>query len=136
MNGALDRLVNATPHDVVVVDVDGNSVVIPPSGVLPRIVEDVVHESARRSEVITFRYCEAVIGELVDLPEPRDGVVYVVSRLVAYAAPHRRDLLVPFDEIREEGRVVGCRALANVSRRATTMTPRTSGSGVAPDGSG
>lgn len=51
------------------------------------------------------------------IPEPVDGVYYVVSLVVAiqqtYAMNRRADLLVPYREVRNnEGTVIGCRELA------------------------
>jgi hypothetical protein len=55
--------------------------------------------------------------ELTGIPHtPAEGVFYIVSRTVAEAFPHRRDLLIPSRTIRDQqGRVIGCRAFARVS---------------------
>ncbi|AXH95958.1 hypothetical protein DV701_07330 [Ornithinimicrobium avium] len=51
-------------------------------------------------------------GSTTGLPAPEEGVVYLVSRLMAMAI-ERDDVVFPFDEHRDEqGRVDGCRALA------------------------
>ena len=51
------------------------------------------------------------------LPEEKEGVYYVVALPIAQAYPHRYDLLVPDDYVRDEaGRVIGCRGLARVIR--------------------
>jgi hypothetical protein len=53
-------------------------------------------------------------GHAYGLPDPHDGISYVVSLPVALALiPHRCDLLVPYHEVRNStGTVIGCRQLA------------------------
>lgn len=47
---------------------------------------------------------------MTSLPEPQPGTTYVVSRLTAHAARHRRDLVFPLAEVRGgHGRVIGVR---------------------------
>jgi len=49
-----------------------------------------------------------------NLPDPPEGVYYIVSLAVAQAA-RRPDLLVPDDMVRDEqGRILGCRRFAVV----------------------
>lgn len=53
------------------------------------------------------------LGQPVDLPDPAPGVYYVVSRMVADAAPDRRDLLIPHGMVRDDaGRVIGAEGVA------------------------
>ena len=51
-------------------------------------------------------------GGVANLPGPRPGVVFLVSRLLALALPERSDLVFPFGEIRDgEGRIVAVESL-------------------------
>lgn len=51
-----------------------------------------------------------------DLPVPEEGVMYVVSKIVAMANPHREDLLMIWDTVRDDsGKVLGCRGLSLAS---------------------
>jgi hypothetical protein len=53
----------------------------------------------------------------VSLPEPRAGTWYVVALVVGLAAPHRDDLLVPHDYVRDmDGCIIGSRKLARPHR--------------------
>ena len=53
-----------------------------------------------------------VFGEVVDLPEPQEGTIYVVSMLVAARAVGRNDLVSPGRQLRNEaGQVIGCAGL-------------------------
>lgn len=55
-------------------------------------------------------------GHAHDLPEPAEGVHYVVSLALALGQQGRDDLLVPYSEVRNgDGTVVGCRVLAKVA---------------------
>jgi len=103
----MGKLINLTPHPIVVVGEEGERI-IPPSGMVLRLPERV--EPAGEVEGIP------VVRKALDgasaLPAMEEGVFYVVSLAVAQAA-RRPDFLVPDDFIRDgEGRIVGCRRLA------------------------
>lgn len=52
-------------------------------------------------------------GEVEGLPEYKEGVYYIVSRMIRDALPDRQDLLVPEGIVRDEiGNIIGCKALA------------------------
>ncbi len=108
---------NLTPHDVTVMTVDGDRVVIPVAGIAARVIDTcrAVSEvllAGGRIEVADMR------AELTNgLPCAEEGVVLVVSRLVAERHPDRADLLVPIDLVRDDaGTVVACRRLARWTR--------------------
>lgn len=49
-------------------------------------------------------------GAVSGLPEPREGVLYIVSTLIQQALPNRVDLVSPDQIIRDPaGRVIGCK---------------------------
>lgn len=51
-----------------------------------------------------------------NLPDEQPGTFYIVSRMVALAAPDRRDLLIPGPLIKEkDGEVIGCKGLTRVN---------------------
>jgi hypothetical protein len=51
-------------------------------------------------------------GNIVGLPEPKDGTVYIVSAMVREAARDRIDVFSPGSLIRDDaGNVVGCDGL-------------------------
>lgn len=106
------KIVNLTPHVVNVLDEDGSVVKTFPSetlnGVaLPRL------EVKRQlvGNVDGIPYTLASYGEPENLPEPKDGVLLIVSGLVRTALEDRKDLISPGDLVRDEsGRPIGCRA--------------------------
>jgi hypothetical protein len=57
----------------------------------------------------------------VTLPEPREGIWYLVALVVGLAAAHRADLLVPHEYVRDlDGCIIGSRKLARPATAATT----------------
>lgn len=106
-----ERVINATPHAVVIVDGQGNRVrALEPSGLVIRRAEVVHPQSATVDGIPT---CTTSWGALEDLPGPESGTFYIVSRMVKDAAPERDDLLVPAELVRDErGRIIGCRSLS------------------------
>ncbi len=52
-------------------------------------------------------------GNLTGLPDPVQGVLYIVSLPVALACKHRTDVVVMHDLVRnKDGKVIGCKAFA------------------------
>lgn len=84
------KLVNLTPHDVVIRQ-DGGDIVIPKSEKVARVKEREKHIQNIDGIRITDIYYE----ETLNLPEPKENTYYIVSIVVAYANRHRRDLFFP-----------------------------------------
>jgi hypothetical protein len=117
-DGRMPRVINLTQHDVnlyVKIGTDDAAaiVAIPPAGMVARC-------SVRREkvgEVGGIPVNRAGFGDVEGLPDPQPDTYYIVSALVAQACPDRHDLLLPDDTIRDDqGRIIGCRALATVAR--------------------
>ena len=102
---------NLTPHILNIVAADGTVVNIEPSGIVPR-----VSSSQEIVEVINgINVSHEVLGDVIDLPAPEEGVVLVVSRLVASAVSGRNDVLVPGALLRnDQGQVIGANGLARL----------------------
>lgn len=84
------RLVNLTPHDVVIRQ-NGEDIVIPKSGRAAR-----VRERVRGTKVVNgIRVTDICYDETLNLPEPEDNTFYIVSIVVAYANRDRKDLFFP-----------------------------------------
>jgi hypothetical protein len=113
------NLVNLTPHAITVQADDGQTLTVPPSGVVARA-------STTRTVVPTtgpYRITSQALGEVEGLPEqPQPNTLYVVSGLVlaALAAggstqyPH---LVAPdtgADAIRDGGQVVAVRGFVTL----------------------
>jgi len=113
------NVVNLTPHEVTVVDERQN--------VLVTIASSGVARASQTDEVIgtiqvgdqTVTVVKTVFGEVVDLPEPAEGVAYVVSIITANAARAQgrttEDLLITSGPVRDaQGRIIGCTRFARV----------------------
>jgi hypothetical protein len=104
----MSEILNLTPHPVSLADAEGNVLAtFPPSGQLARVATstEVVGELMGRPVSRTN------FGEVAGVPAPVEGVVYLVSTLVAQAA-RRPDVVSPDTgptAIRKDGQVVAVR---------------------------
>lgn len=131
------QLINLTPHPVVLLDADESvALELPKFRDPPRAKEERQKEGDIRTKrdhplqmyadpslnpygiersIIDIPVNRVSLGSVEGLPEPLNGVAYIVSRIVAEAAPERDDLYIPDETVRdEEGRIIGCKALAQV----------------------
>ena len=114
---------NLTPHAINILSdekvtetgngkmLEFNEMTIEPSGTVARC-------SVHRAQVETIDRVvinKTVFGEVTGVPSPEKGVYLIVSSLVAQALVGRSDILIPDDTVRDnEGRIIGCRALARI----------------------
>ena len=109
------RVVNLTPHEVKIVDGGNNVVAVFPSdGVARASQHDVLVDEINSIPVVKTEF-----GEVLGLPEPTEGTVFIVSRITVEVARARGlntdDLLITSGAVRDDqGRIVGCRALARL----------------------
>ena len=104
------KIENLTPHNITLF-VGDKTIVIPASGNLARVSA----KTETVGEIDGIPVTETVFGEVEGLPAPEDGVVYVVSSLVAGRVPERRDVFIPNESVRgEEGRITGCKSLGRI----------------------
>lgn len=105
------EILNCTPHSLVFVDDAGKVIrTVEPSGILPRVSSAVtiVGDIDGISDEVTS------YGQVVGLPEKREGVIMVVSAMVAARLPDRDDIRIPGRQVRDDqGRIIGCRSLSN-----------------------
>ena len=103
-------IVNCTPHSINVSGVE-----FPPSGIIPRVTETATVIGNVAVGDVDIDITEIVLGNVENLPDPKLGVYYVVSRITAEAVRDRRDLLIPGKQIRDEnGRIIGCETLSRL----------------------
>lgn len=102
--------INMTPHALTVHCADGTIREFPSQGIARVSQHDKLADVVDDIEVF-----ETVLGDVVGLPDPVEGVFLIVSRVVAGACRQRSDILVPGPFIRDnEGRIIGCRGFARV----------------------
>lgn len=112
------ELINLTPHPIQVYSRDGRDriiAILPASEIPARVVMEKpspychVYLEGNSIQVVLTRSS----GQVTGLPDPVEGVYYVVSLPVTRALPERSDLIVPHDSVRNEtGTIVGCRMFA------------------------
>ena len=126
------KIRNLTPHEISFPD--GKS--IPPeSGPAPRLPEACVQLDAELDAPVPL--VEKTWGDAANLPEPEDGVLLVVSALIANAHPERSDLVTPQTE-RRDGKII-CTALvrsATPKARLDAAFKEGRKSALPPDGNG
>lgn len=109
------KLVNLTPHTIHFFNDEGLNFVVPSSGiarvgVTRRTVTQLDLEGGLKVDLN-----EKSFGEVSGLPDPEEGVLYIVSALTAQAVPERTDVFVTDDTVRDdEGRIIGCRGIARI----------------------
>lgn len=106
------KFINLTPHSINFVDEFGEiKMIVKTSGSLARVT----------TKIVTVGFIDEIpvttteFGEVEGLPEPVDGVIYIVSSLVAQRVPDRNDIFVPSESVRDgQGRIIGCRSLGKI----------------------
>ena len=96
------KFINLTPHAITDA-ITGTS--FPASGDVARVAATFT-PAGEAGGVQLFR---RTFGNVTGLPAPQDGVLFIVSALVAAAAPSRSDLLSPGELVRNsDGQPIGC----------------------------
>jgi hypothetical protein len=102
------KLINLTPHPITIEPAGYIAETIPPTAPPARVKTVTTQLGVVRGVPIVAETLGAVEG----LPDPTDGVCYIVSGMVRAAVPDRADVLSPGALIRDDaGRVVGCASL-------------------------
>ena len=107
------EIINLTPHDINIV-AEGTSIVletIPVSGVVARVVGMDEEDLGIKGNI---RFVRVRPGRPVNVPEPRPGTLFIVSRPVQEALPERHDLIVPTHMVKSPDRrtIIGCAAFS------------------------
>lgn len=112
------NIINLTPHTITFISANNNmqKYAVAPSGIVARVSAS----TATIGEVTTpegfvIPVTQTLFGQLEGLPAPKEGVVYVVSSLVAGRVPYRKDVYIPNESIRDDkGRIIGCLSLGKI----------------------
>ena len=108
------KLINLTPN-VITIHAEGQLIVLQPSGVVARLLVERLDLATIEVDGITVPVNATILKDLVDMPEPQDGVCYVASDVVTKRAMEldREDVFGPGEVIRDDnGIVIGCAGLA------------------------
>ena len=103
-------LKNFTPHNVVIVN--GAAKIVIPSDGIARVTETKTVAPSIDVDGVAVETFVSAFGEVENLPPQEEGVMVIVSALVASATKGRDDLLVPGELVRDDGgNIVGCKSL-------------------------
>ena len=122
------RIANCTPHDIHIIGNDESVVLtIGPRCDAARCEMEIellgefsldlrgngVHSPCSGTTIPVFGVEQTKGAVTHNLPPPKDGTLYIVSKIVAMANPRRKDLLMVWDTVRDDsGKVIGCRGLS------------------------
>jgi len=96
------KFVNLTPH-AINEKISGQT--FAPSGSVARVATGKEYRGDFEG-IPTYR---TTYGKVVGLPQPQDGVVYIVSGMVLAAISGRNDVFAPGELVRDEnGNPIGC----------------------------
>lgn len=104
------KVINLTPHDVNICDEYGDEVIktYKASGIIARVSHGWSTVDYVDGVPVVVRTNE----KIVNLPDPQEGVFYIVSNIVLDYCPDRLDILAPVLQVKDrDGRIIGCRAL-------------------------
>jgi hypothetical protein len=121
----VNKIVNLTPHEINLHRDGGMVTTIEPSGTVARVEQVREDTTPLLFGEVAIETTRSTFGEITGLPEPQDGVIYIVSGLVL-ARTNRADVFAPGDAVRhiDSGRVIGCRGLSASSEVVAPPTPR------------
>ncbi|MBS4730522.1 hypothetical protein MSM1_20085 [Mycobacterium sp. SM1] len=110
----MHELVNLTPHNVIIVGLDG-TITVPPSGTVARCEARTERRGTVSANGVTLALTARAFGEVEGIPPSSPGKIYIVSGIAAQAAwaAGRRDVVCPGEGQRDEaGRIVACLGLS------------------------
>jgi len=101
------KIINLTPHDVNICDEFGNVIkTYYASGMVARIG----HDWKVTDYIDGISIVERKDEKVENLPEPQEGVYYIVSNIILEYCWGRSDLLAPVRQVKRHGQVIGCRS--------------------------
>lgn len=99
-----NKIINLTPYNLNVI---GKTEPIKPSGTTARLHTNLM----KVCEIDGIPIMSSVNSGVSNLPEPKEGVLYIVAAYIRQACSDRKDLASPAKVIRDEkGAVIGCAA--------------------------
>ena len=103
---------NLTPHMLNIIAADGSTIY----NIAPEGNDNIARVSSISNIVGTINginVSRQTFGKVMGLPDPEDGIVYVVSRMVKDRVPDRNDVMVPGAPVRDsEGKIIGANGLS------------------------
>lgn len=114
----MTQLINLTPHAIMMVNSEGETILtIEPSGTVARVTQSTEQLATVTIDGLDIPVTQNTYGELVNLPEEKEGVALIVSAMVASAGEKlgRKDLFIPNETVRnDKGQIIGCKSLGKI----------------------
>ena len=108
----MKTIINLTPHPLSLVG-EGGTLQVPASGQIARLAVERTALDPVTIDGVTLLVSRPKLGEMTGLPPAEEGVILIVSALVAEAA-NREDIFSPGELIRSpEGAVIGAKGLCS-----------------------
>ena len=105
------EIINLTQQKINIINDNGESITIEPSGTVARVS----CRTVTTGEIMGIPVTETVYGTVEGLPEFQNGIVYIVSALVAQHCKDRNDVFIPNESVRDDkGRIIGCKSLGRI----------------------
>lgn len=89
------RFLNLCPHGVGYEDPKGKTVIYQKMGLVARSNSTISSAGSIMVDGIEILLNKINQGDTESLPAPRDGTIYIVSRIIRENNPHRKDLISP-----------------------------------------
>ena len=89
------RFLNLCPHGVGYEDPNGRTVIYHKIGVVARSNSTISNAGSIKVDGIEVVLNKINQGDTESLPAPRDGTMYIVSRIIRENNPNRKDLVSP-----------------------------------------
>jgi len=88
----IETVINLTPHDIILRLQDGTEVVFPKSGQEARVADIPV----AKGSILGAPMFKDEVGDVIGLPGPQDGVIYIVSgKVLSAIKDNRPDVIAP-----------------------------------------
>jgi len=108
----MKNIKNLTPHPLTIVG-EGGTLQVPTSGQIARLAVTRTALDPVLIDGVTLPVSRPSLGEITGLPPAEEGVILIVSALVAEAA-NRADIFSPGELLRsQEGAVIGAKGLCS-----------------------
>jgi len=113
------RLINLTPHVISIYNREGTEVLLElpayPKQVRCKMTTDIIGYSQidHNGKVVPIDNTLTHFDDVINLPDPKPGIIFIVSKLVAEKMKGKRDdLRIANGTMRNESKtIIGCRSL-------------------------
>lgn len=107
----MQKIINMTPHKIVIIK-DYEKIKLESAGTI-RLKSNTTYIGELITDKGKIPVTHSILETEVDVPERKQGTIYIVSNLVCQAYPKRDDFYIVNETIRDnQGRIVGCKSIS------------------------